>query len=97
LSRVIDDTNILNELATIKTKIAEIDDNFGPRAGSSEWKVSAEWKNKSKEFPGEYRINSQLSLPEKFDAIEHIHRLSNDVSSSKLVEVAKSLKETVTK
>jgi hypothetical protein len=97
LSRVIDNTNILNELATIKSKIAEIDDDFGPRAGSSEWKVSAEWKNNSKEFPGEYRINSQISLPEKFDAMEHINRLSKDVSSSKLAEIAKSLKETVTK
>lgn len=97
MSQVIDNTKILNELAAIKTQMAEIDDDFGPRAGNSEWKVSAEWKNNSKEFPGEYRINSQLTLPEKFDAREHIKRLSNDISSSKLVEVTKSLKEVIAK
>jgi hypothetical protein len=96
MSNIIDREEVLNELAVLKKQIAEIKDSVGPRA-DTEWKVSAEWKNKSKEFPGEFRIDSQLSLPEKFDAIEHIHRLSNDVSSSKFVEVAKSLKEAVTK
>jgi hypothetical protein len=97
MSNIIDRDEVLTELAVLKKQIAEIKDPGGIRAGSSEWKVSAEWKNKSKEFPGEYRIDSQLILPEKFDAIAHIQRLSNDVSSSKFIEVAKSLKEVVTK
>jgi hypothetical protein len=97
MANIIDHEEVLNELAVLKKQLADIKNTGGPRSGSSEWKVSAEWKNKSKEFPGEYRIDSQLTLPEKFDAIEHIQRLSNDVSSSKLVEVAKSLKEAVTK
>jgi hypothetical protein len=86
-----------NEIEQLKEDIKNLleervfDRQLNPVA-DSDWSAHARWKSSSKSLPGDFDLSSSVS---RVGSIKQIDQLIADSSSAKLIEVAKSLKQTL--